>query len=169
METFDNATVMRPPQTDKSTPQGRQNRKKLLRAWVEASAWLKDYMNHHRTAADAVTKEVWVVVTNEREMIQHAIGAHPDQCRVLTTSTIMKMTCSFLVPRGEGDPTLMGIDSSFYCLVLGMTPSTFTSGHRKFLSFRFFMLTISRTPHFCISRTSSLRSYGNTQIFYGIS
>ena len=33
-----------PPRTLPTTPEGRQNRAKLLRAWVEISAWLVDYL-----------------------------------------------------------------------------------------------------------------------------
>jgi ubiquitin carboxyl-terminal hydrolase 25/28 len=36
-------TQVIPPNTDLSTPSGKQNRAKLLRAWVEIGAWLKDY------------------------------------------------------------------------------------------------------------------------------
>jgi hypothetical protein len=33
-----------PPRTLPTTSEGRQNRAKLLRAWVEISAWLVDYL-----------------------------------------------------------------------------------------------------------------------------
>jgi ubiquitin carboxyl-terminal hydrolase 25/28 len=42
-ETIDNDLTLRPPVTDPSTSQGRQNRAKLLRAWVEISAWIVDF------------------------------------------------------------------------------------------------------------------------------
>ena len=35
--------TLRPPVTDNNTLQGKQNRRKLLRAWVEIHAWLADF------------------------------------------------------------------------------------------------------------------------------
>jgi len=40
-------TSITPPDTDPSTSEGRQNGRKLLRFWVEASAWLLDYQRRH--------------------------------------------------------------------------------------------------------------------------
>lgn len=40
-------TSITPPNTDPSTPEGRQNGRKLLRFWVEASAWLLDYQRRY--------------------------------------------------------------------------------------------------------------------------
>jgi hypothetical protein len=34
---------LRPPATETSTPQGKINRRKLLRAWVEIGAWIVDF------------------------------------------------------------------------------------------------------------------------------
>jgi ubiquitin carboxyl-terminal hydrolase 25/28 len=42
-EVIDNDLTLRPPGTDPATSQGRQNRAKLLRAWVEVSAWMVDF------------------------------------------------------------------------------------------------------------------------------
>lgn len=41
-ETADRESTLRPPITD-NTPLGKQNRRKLLRAWVEIHAWLVDF------------------------------------------------------------------------------------------------------------------------------
>ena len=38
-----NTVALHPPSVDPSTPQGLRNRAKLLRAWVELSAWAGDY------------------------------------------------------------------------------------------------------------------------------
>ena len=42
-ETNERECTLRPPVTDNNTLQGRQNRRKLLRAWVEIHAWLADF------------------------------------------------------------------------------------------------------------------------------
>ena len=45
-ENNDRECTLRPPVTD-NTLQGRQNRRKLLRAWVEINAWLADFKRLH--------------------------------------------------------------------------------------------------------------------------
>ena len=40
--------TLNPPTTDPSTPEGVQNRRKLLRAWVEVNAWLADFKRNNR-------------------------------------------------------------------------------------------------------------------------
>jgi hypothetical protein len=40
----DTSPALLPPNTLSATPEGIQNRAKLLRAWVEISAWLVDYL-----------------------------------------------------------------------------------------------------------------------------
>lgn len=40
-------TSITPPDTDPSTSDGRQNGRKLLRFWVETSAWLLDYQRRY--------------------------------------------------------------------------------------------------------------------------
>jgi ubiquitin carboxyl-terminal hydrolase 25/28 len=42
-KTIGKGLTLRLPVTDPSTSQGRQNRAKLLRAWVEISAWIVDF------------------------------------------------------------------------------------------------------------------------------
>ncbi|KAF9489022.1 cysteine proteinase [Pleurotus eryngii] len=72
--------ALRPPATDVVTPQGEQNRAKLLRAWVEISAWT---VVHRRLFANTLKEHkgyaLSVTVDSAREMFQTAIGAHPDQ------------------------------------------------------------------------------------------
>lgn len=46
-ESSDDQTL-NPPTTDPSTPEGVQNRRKLLRAWVEVNAWLADFKRNNR-------------------------------------------------------------------------------------------------------------------------
>jgi ubiquitin carboxyl-terminal hydrolase 25/28 len=43
-DTGDTGPALFPPHTSSATLEGRQNRDKLLRAWVEISAWLFDYL-----------------------------------------------------------------------------------------------------------------------------
>jgi ubiquitin carboxyl-terminal hydrolase 25/28 len=38
---------LRAPTTDISSPQGRSNRRKLLRAWVELGSWIFDFKRAH--------------------------------------------------------------------------------------------------------------------------
>ena len=42
-ETNEGECSLRPPITDNNTLKGKQNRRKLLRAWVEIHAWLADF------------------------------------------------------------------------------------------------------------------------------
>jgi hypothetical protein len=35
--------TLKPPSIDSSTPHGKQNRRKLLRAWVELGSWISDF------------------------------------------------------------------------------------------------------------------------------
>lgn len=96
---YENDLALKPPVTDTITPQGRQNRKKLLRAWVEIGAWVTDYRRKHGTQIadqyinqlsrsgwflgaqlkDMKAHKLFVKIESAREMYQAAIGAHPDQ------------------------------------------------------------------------------------------
>ncbi|KAL4070474.1 hypothetical protein J3A83DRAFT_4525436, partial [Scleroderma citrinum] len=79
--------TMTPPNTDSHIPQGRDGRKKLLRFWVEASAWLHDYQRRHaNTLRQYTAQKLWVKIDSVREMYQMGIGAHPDQIPRLTSS-----------------------------------------------------------------------------------
>lgn len=44
-------TSITPPNTDPSTSEGRQSGRRLLRFWVETSAWLLDYQRRHGTCS----------------------------------------------------------------------------------------------------------------------
>lgn len=46
-EVHDSDLALKPPVTDTVSPQGKLNRKKLLRAWVEIGAWVVDYRRRH--------------------------------------------------------------------------------------------------------------------------
>jgi len=48
-EQVDNEPVLRPPSMDIATSVGRTNRRKLLRAYVELSAWMADFKRIHGT------------------------------------------------------------------------------------------------------------------------
>ncbi|KAJ8454785.1 hypothetical protein ONZ45_g19169 [Pleurotus djamor] len=106
----DSEPALRPPATDVVSPQGRENRAKLLRAWVELSAWVAIFrrinapaLKDHRCFALSVT------VDSAREMYQTAIGAHPDQ-----------------ITRGNMPDTLQPIMQSLPWDVLGMTMTSYS-------------------------------------------
>lgn len=107
--------TLNPPTTDPSTPEGVQNRRKLLRAWVEVNAWLADFKrnnpqhlkDHHPNQPTTGT----VQIDSAREMYQTAIGAHPVQ-----------------IPRGElTDPLLEAVRAlPESWSIFGLTPTTFS-------------------------------------------
>ncbi|KAG6831963.1 hypothetical protein H0H87_003298 [Tephrocybe sp. NHM501043] len=80
-EALENQPALRPPSTDLTSTIGRTNRRRLLRAWVEVSAWLVDFKrlnaSHFKDLPEK--KPLWVKIDSAREMYQTAIGAHPDQ------------------------------------------------------------------------------------------
>ncbi|KAG6840763.1 hypothetical protein C0991_004548 [Blastosporella zonata] len=102
-EVFENQPALRPPPTDLGGTVGRMNRRRLLRAWVEVSAWLVDFKRlHGKCISDdslrlpsiivpsrlfvasqfkdySEKKPLWVQIESAREMYQQGIGAHPDQ------------------------------------------------------------------------------------------
>ncbi|KAF5368322.1 hypothetical protein D9758_002467 [Tetrapyrgos nigripes] len=106
--------LLKPPPADLSN---KQNRGKLLRAWVETSAWLVDYGRVQSSALKKFLTEehkpqrLWVKIDSARESYQTAIGAHPDQ-----------------IPRGELTDTVLDamktIEGSFWRL--GLTPMTYS-------------------------------------------
>lgn len=99
-EVVERDCTLRPPVTDTVTAVGKQNRRKLLRAWVEIASWLTDYKKLHGTLfvffavlllicdiashfKDVVKEhKLYVQLDSAREMYQTAIGAHPDQSRL---------------------------------------------------------------------------------------
>ncbi|KAM6498575.1 hypothetical protein JOM56_006523 [Amanita muscaria] len=89
-EIYENDLALKPPPTDTVTAQGKQNRKKLLRAWVEMGAWIMDCRRKYAALVkDIKIHKLYVKIESAREMYQTAIGAHPDQ-----------------IPRGELQGTL---------------------------------------------------------------
>lgn len=103
--------TMTPPNTDPVTPEGKDNRRKLLRFWVEISAWLSDYERRHANALKQYTfQDVWVKMDSAREMYQMGIGAHPNQIpRLSSPSTLV-----------EFEPVQRALRG------LGMTPTTYS-------------------------------------------
>ncbi|KAG6907945.1 hypothetical protein DXG01_006803 [Tephrocybe rancida] len=91
-EIFENQPALRPPPTDLASTVGRMNRRRLLRAWVEVSAWVADFkrLNASQFKDIPEKKASCVQIENAREMYQTALGAHPDQ-----------------IPRGELSGTLL--------------------------------------------------------------
>ncbi|KAL0951889.1 hypothetical protein HGRIS_008546 [Hohenbuehelia grisea] len=72
--------ALRPPSTDPATDEGKQNRARLLRAWVEISAWIVSFRRKHANLLkDPKAYNLSVSIEHAREMYQNAIGAHPDQ------------------------------------------------------------------------------------------
>ncbi|KIK71437.1 hypothetical protein GYMLUDRAFT_52515 [Collybiopsis luxurians FD-317 M1] len=90
------------------------NRRKLLRGWVEISAWLIDYKNrdfrdpgaHHHRPLD-----LYVNIKSARESYQRALGAHVEQ-----------------IPRGQLPETVQAqmalLEHKF--IELGLTPMTYS-------------------------------------------
>jgi ubiquitin carboxyl-terminal hydrolase 25/28 len=119
-EMYENDLALKPPVTDTVTLQGKQNRKKLLRAWVEIGAWVADYRRKHAAQLrDMKAHKLFVKIESAREMYQAAIGAHPDQ-----------------IPRGELTGTLLAVlqsnETAWY--ELGLTPTSFSA---ELLSFAY--------------------------------
>ncbi|KIL58608.1 hypothetical protein M378DRAFT_15386 [Amanita muscaria Koide BX008] len=103
--------ALRPPVTDTVTAHGQQNRKKLLRAWVETGAWLNKMTNSAALVKDMRIHKLHVKIESAREMCQFAIGAHPDQ-----------------IPRGELHGTLYSALQNHQRAwqELGLTPSCYS-------------------------------------------
>ncbi|KAJ7754991.1 hypothetical protein DFH07DRAFT_496988 [Mycena maculata] len=112
-DTFDTESGMRPPIIDINSPQGRQNRAKLLRAWAEIGSWTSDFERVHPSLLQHDHKgyKLWVTLENVREKYQLAIGAHPTQ-----------------IPRGElHSPRMLGLEALYKeWRSLGMTQITFS-------------------------------------------
>ncbi|KAI0275431.1 hypothetical protein BC834DRAFT_815748 [Gloeopeniophorella convolvens] len=113
--------TLMPPNIDPGTPAGRLARGKLLRAWVELSAWTADYAKRFAPALKVHVNphKLWVKIDSSREEYQRAIGAHPDQ-----------------IARGQLPQILSDIDkvdSSFS--TLGLTKSTYSP---ELLAFAYF-------------------------------
>ncbi|KAH9973357.1 hypothetical protein BGW80DRAFT_1171982 [Lactifluus volemus] len=105
-------TSLSPPDIDPTTPAGRLARNKLLRAWVELSAWVADYSKRLAPALKAHSNphRLWVKIDSAREEYQHAIGAHPEQ-----------------IARGQLPTILCDLDKIDLALThLGLTKTTYS-------------------------------------------
>lgn len=104
--------AIQPPDTNPSSEEGRMNRDRLLRAWVEISAITADYYKRYSgSLKDTGPHKLWVTIENARENYQMALGAHPDQ-----------------IKRGRLPPILVGNEYlNAQWNKLGMTPSTYDS------------------------------------------
>ncbi|PCH34498.1 cysteine proteinase [Wolfiporia cocos MD-104 SS10] len=99
-----------PPPIDPSTAEGKQSRKKLLRAWAEITALLNIFKNSKGDLGDYNPQVPHGKVVGMREDYQTDIGAHVNQ-----------------IPRGLLPDALVGhaaLDESWK--VLGLTPSTYS-------------------------------------------
>ena len=89
--------TVNPPSVSPSTPEGKRSRAKLLRAWIEVSAWLTLYhksrpstlyflfqsiaLNLSAGDPNFVPSPLCVNVESATEMIQTGLGAHINQSR----------------------------------------------------------------------------------------
>ncbi|KAK2461522.1 hypothetical protein APHAL10511_005985 [Amanita phalloides] len=121
-EMYENDIALRPPVADPSTLQGKQNRRKLLRAWVEIGAWVVDHRRKYAAQLkDIRAHKMHVKIESAREMYQAAIGAHPDQ-----------------IPRGELQGNLLSALQRQELTAwreLGLTPTSYSS---DLLAFAYF-------------------------------
>jgi len=105
---------------DNNVVEGPTNRAKLLRAWIELSAWLAVYTKRYATElVDHLKIRNSVKVDSVRELYQTAIGAHTEQ-----------------LPRGELPESLRQmreLDEDWE--MLGLTPSSYTP---ELLTFAYF-------------------------------
>ncbi|KAJ7637129.1 hypothetical protein FB45DRAFT_1025204 [Roridomyces roridus] len=116
---FGSEAGMRPPSVDASTPQGKQYRAKLLRAWAEIGSWTSEFERLNPTVIDHEHKgyKLWVHLDNAREKYQLAIGAHPTQ-----------------IPRADldGDKRALLETRDQQWQSLGMTPTTYSPDMLEF-------------------------------------
>ncbi|KAI0640335.1 cysteine proteinase [Trametes polyzona] len=102
--------ALQPPPIDPATPEGKASRSKLLRAWVEVSAWLAIFQKSKDSLREYNAMVLHVTADSARDMYQTGIGAHVSQ-----------------IARGLLPDTLRGysmLDEAWK--VLGMTPSTYS-------------------------------------------
>ncbi|KAF8079191.1 hypothetical protein FPV67DRAFT_101469 [Lyophyllum atratum] len=112
-EVYETEPALRAPPTGILTSVEKMNRRKLLRAWVEVSAWVVDFKRINASHfKDWVTKlKPHVQIQSAREMYQTAIGAHPDQ-----------------IPRGELSAPLLQADHlQNDWRQLGLTPVSYSA------------------------------------------
>ena len=110
-EIAERVSTLKPPVTDLTFPQGKQNRRKLLRAWLEIGSWLTDFKrihgdfipHHHVYVVNAVIATYFkdavketrphVQLNSAREMYQIAIGAHPGQSQHIRSHLYVVFQC----------------------------------------------------------------------------
>jgi hypothetical protein len=102
-DTPDDVLRLIPPVMSISTEEGRRNRARILRVWIEISAWVSLYTSSKGKSAinldsslDLIyitgvaslvrdrtppAHKLWVRVVGAREDYQRMIGAHPDQSK----------------------------------------------------------------------------------------
>ncbi|TFY55421.1 hypothetical protein EVG20_g9326 [Dentipellis fragilis] len=120
--------ALSPPYTNPDTLVGRRNRAKLLRAWVEISAWIAEYKKRFAPAfKDMALHKLWVKIESAREMYQSGIGAHPDQ-----------------IPRGLLPASLQDHQDLEEWELLGMTPTSYSW---ELLAFAYFAQTRCDPAH----------------------
>ncbi|KAI0095055.1 hypothetical protein BDY19DRAFT_916041 [Irpex rosettiformis] len=107
----DSEQALHPPPIDPTTPGGKRSRAKLLRAWIEISAWLTLFpKNKIKDMAGYSPQVLHVKVESATEMIQSAIGAHLNQ-----------------IPRGLLPPALIGYEPLERAWEdLGVTPTSYS-------------------------------------------
>ncbi|KAF9225295.1 cysteine proteinase [Gyrodon lividus] len=126
-------TIITAPDTDPDTLGGRQSGRKLLRFWVETSAWLLDYQRRHANALKQyVFAKIWVKSDSAREMYQMGIGAHPDQIQRVPTALSLI----------EYEPVEHAINT------LGMTPMTYSPELLTFAYLAQCRCDPGRTPYY---------------------
>ncbi|KAJ3786715.1 hypothetical protein GGU10DRAFT_166019 [Lentinula aff. detonsa] len=132
-------TFLRGPVVTPTTSEGRLNRRRLIRAWVEISSWISEWKERDSVARALVKSykehDLWVKLnpTGEsvREMYQKAIGAHVEQ-----------------IPRPDLPTAILDhlrskeITDKF--LVLGLTPTAWTA---DLLCFAYLAQTRCDPPH----------------------
>lgn len=112
METFDTEHTLTAPKISVTDPQGKQNRAKLIRAWLEIGAWLKDFITNNRHTIHGHKQYVLSVqLESARERYQRDIGSDPNS-----------------MPRSDLSITNDNniADMEYYFRLLGLTISTFT-------------------------------------------
>ncbi|CAL1693817.1 unnamed protein product [Somion occarium] len=73
--------ALHPPYTEPDTPEGKKNRSKLLRAWVEISSWLTIFykVRDKEQYGDYKPSPLHVITENAADMVRTGIGAHQSQ------------------------------------------------------------------------------------------
>ncbi|PIL31016.1 hypothetical protein GSI_05709 [Ganoderma sinense ZZ0214-1] len=103
--------ALQPPPVDPSTAEGKASRTKLLRAWVEVSAWLAIYEKANKDGLkDYNTMVIHVKADSERDLYQTGIGAHVSQ---ISRGSLPE----HVIAEAQSDPSWKA---------LGMTPSTYS-------------------------------------------